>query len=46
MIAPDRDIVQVKGIVAPPGYAQHRPESTLLSTGSSPRTIPGSGIGR
>jgi ribosomal protein S27E len=27
---PDRDTAQAKGFVAPPGYARHRPETTLL----------------
>jgi hypothetical protein len=30
MVAPDHDIAQAKGFIAPPGYAQHRPEATLL----------------
>ncbi len=30
MVAPDRDIAQAAGFIAPPGYRRHRPESTLL----------------
>lgn len=30
MVAPDRDIAQAKGFIAPPGYRRHRPETTLL----------------
>jgi hypothetical protein len=30
MVAPDRDIAQARGFIAPPGYSRHRPESTLL----------------
>jgi hypothetical protein len=27
---PERDIAQAGGFISPPGYARHRPESTLL----------------
>jgi hypothetical protein len=30
MDAPDRDIAQAKGFIAPHGYRRHRPEATLL----------------
>jgi ribosomal protein S27E len=30
MVAPNRDIAQAASFIAPPGYARHRPESTLL----------------
>jgi ribosomal protein S27E len=30
MGAPDRDIAQAKGFIAPNGYRRHRPEATLL----------------
>jgi ribosomal protein S27E len=30
MGAPDRDIAQAEGFIAPPGYRRHRPEATLL----------------
>jgi ribosomal protein S27E len=30
MVAPDRDIAQAAGFIAPPGYSRHRPETTLL----------------
>jgi len=30
MGAPNRDIAQAKGFIAPPGYRRHRPEATLL----------------
>jgi ribosomal protein S27E len=30
MVWPEPDIAQAAGFIAPPGYARHRPESTLL----------------
>lgn len=30
MGAPDRDIAQAQGFIAPPDYRRHRPEATLL----------------
>lgn len=30
MGAPERDIAQAKGFIAPPGHGRHRPETTLL----------------